>query len=161
MRRWARAAAAASLLAACGGGRAADPCGPPVYGGSATETVWFAMLDAAGRALVGDAKAPDVTVPSDGQTYPASGAAPQFSWSSPLASGDVYYLQIAVPDRACEVRVLTSLRSWQVDDASWAVFKISGGRALTLQITSAVFADGQIRSGPYRPAAPRLFRVTP
>lgn len=75
-------------------------------------------------------------------------------------TGAVYYLQITVPGSDCEIRVITTELEWQVDDESWATMKGASGD-ISVQITSAYMQETRISEGPYRPAAPRTFRVGP
>lgn len=73
----------AALFAGCG---ASNPCGEPHYGGNATDEAWRTMVDGERRVIADEAKASTVLQPTEGQEYPASGAAPTLRWSSPLAA---------------------------------------------------------------------------
>jgi len=66
-----------------------DECGEPQYAGGATDEAWKAILDAYDDAAVGSASAVTITAPLAAAKIPASGAAPTFAWTSPLAAGPV------------------------------------------------------------------------
>jgi hypothetical protein len=77
--------ALAPVVSLVGGCPADDPCAgaEPAYGGLGNDEVWLTLKDAQGRATTGG-DAASAVVPSDGQRFDGQGAAPTFSWQSPL-----------------------------------------------------------------------------
>lgn len=63
-----------------------DGCGSPSYGGAATDETFEAMVDAYGDAT-DTADKVTVTAPTADEAIAASGSAPTFAWTSPLALG--------------------------------------------------------------------------
>jgi hypothetical protein len=195
------AVAVALVLAAASCSNDDDPCGQPIYGGDATDEAWRTMVDGEDRAQVGDPNAPAFTLPTEGQVFASSAAAPRFTWTSPIAlgpkppsstrfasvhrsrrswldaisdllipkayahlppvTGDIYYLQIDVPGRECPYRVLTTNLDWQIDDQAWSLFRGAAGQTITVRMLSAYLTENRITEGPYAPAAPRTFSVSP
>lgn len=62
-----------------------DGCGDPQYVGSTSDEAFKAIVDAYADAAVGSASAVTITAPAADTKFPASGAAPTFAWTSPLA----------------------------------------------------------------------------
>jgi len=83
------------------------------------------------------------------------------AWAhEPPITGPLFYLHFTVPGRACEVRVLTTMTSYQVSTAAFDAFKAATG-PITLSITSAYVRENRITEGPYKPTAARTFTVAP
>ena len=76
----------ASLLlllgSACGKDEESQ-CGPPLYGGSATDEAWMTMVDAQKKGADAS-KAVTVMAPAEGEVHPANTPPPRISWTSPL-----------------------------------------------------------------------------
>ncbi len=71
------------LTSACGDDAPESKCGEPLYGGSATDEAWMAMVDAQQKPTDAS-RAVSLMSPEEGQTFSASAAPPLFSWTSPL-----------------------------------------------------------------------------
>lgn len=67
-------------------------------------------------------------------------------------SSDVYLVDILVPGRECPVSIVTTELSHAVDADSWAILQESAGAELTMQLTGAYLASGNITEGPFRAA---------
>lgn len=76
----------------------------------------------------------------------------------PPYTGDIYFVQVAVPGRQCPVELLTSELEWQLDAETWKTLGEAAGQDLTLQVTSAYLKDNQVTEGPFRLDPPRTFR---
>ncbi|XXF77717.1 hypothetical protein P2318_32410 [Myxococcaceae bacterium GXIMD 01537] len=76
----------------------------------------------------------------------------------PPFTGDLYWVQVTVPGRACPVELLTSEPEWQLDEAAWSAIGAARDTDLSLQVTSAYLLNNQVTEGPYQLAAPRHFR---
>lgn len=79
------AAVATALLlsSGCGKETSASDCGEPLYGGSATDEAWRAIVDARQKPLDAS-QAVTLTSPAEGETYAADAPPPHFTWTSPL-----------------------------------------------------------------------------
>lgn len=77
----------------------------------------------------------------------------------PPVTGDIYLVEIAVPERACPVAGLTTDLEWTLDEESWAVLKDAAGTDLSLTIVSAYLNENRVTEGPYGTPTPRVFRV--
>ncbi|MBX7115575.1 MAG: hypothetical protein K1X64_14695 [Myxococcaceae bacterium] len=82
--RWLSVGLAAVLLStpAC----TPTPCPEPFYAGTATDEVWVVLSDAKGRATLDDGQAIHLTHPMPEATISATGAKPDFTWSSSLSA---------------------------------------------------------------------------
>lgn len=82
--------ASAAIALACtddaGDNEFEDSCGAPFYAGTATDEAFQTIVDAYASAT-DDPQKVVVTVPSEAQVIAASGSAPTFTWTSPLALG--------------------------------------------------------------------------
>jgi hypothetical protein len=124
------------------------------------------MLDNLSRATV-SAESPAFTAPAEGPIMNSGDGPPLIAWSSPLAAkphlppvtGDVYFVEIAVPGRRCPVNLITTNLSWQLDATTWAELTAGGAKTLSVTLTSAYLETGLITDGPFRPDAPRTFKV--
>jgi len=78
----------------------------------------------------------------------------------PPISGDIYYVELAIPGRACPLTVLTTNLRYTLDADQWALVKAASG-PITMTITSAYLSENRITSdgGPFRPAAATTFEV--
>lgn len=76
----------------------------------------------------------------------------------PPVTGDVYWIRITVPGRACVVEGLTTSTSWDVRGDDWEAVKAATG-PVTIDITSAYLTENRITEGPYRPDAPRTITI--
>lgn len=74
----------ALTLIQCGseGGGEADV----IYQGTATDEAYVSFVDAEARITVNDAKAPSVTMPTEGQMYQPGDAPPPFRWTEGLSA---------------------------------------------------------------------------
>lgn len=77
----------------------------------------------------------------------------------PPVTGDVYLVEIAIPDRQCPVAAHTTDLEWQLSADDFAVLKEATGKDLTLNIISAYLTENRVSEGPYKPSAPTTFRV--
>jgi hypothetical protein len=77
----------------------------------------------------------------------------------PPFTGDIYWVQVTVPGRACPVELLTSRLEWPLDAATWDTLRGAVDQDLSVQVTSAYLAQNRLREGPYRLEAPRTLRV--
>ena len=76
----------------------------------------------------------------------------------PPYTGDIYWVRVTVPGRACPVDVLTSELEWQLDAATWSAIGEARNQDISIEVTSAYLELNVLREGPYRPEAPRVFR---
>jgi hypothetical protein len=76
----------------------------------------------------------------------------------PPYTGDIYWVRVTVPGRACPVEVLTSELEWQLDAATWSTLGEARNQDLSIEVTSAYLVNNQLTEGPYRPESPRVFR---
>lgn len=76
----------------------------------------------------------------------------------PPYTGDIYWVRVTVPGRACPVEVLTSELEWQLDAATWSTLGEARDQDLSIEVTSAYLVNNQLTEGPFRPESPRVFR---
>jgi hypothetical protein len=175
------------LLAACD---TTDPCGEPTYGGKASDEAWLTILDGERSVKLDDAKAAQVTVPTEGQVFYAAAGAPKITWTSPLqamrhqpsrslwatvrgwfiadawahlppVSGAIHRVEISIPGEQCPVRTLTTELEWTIEPAGWERLKAAEGKTLELIITSAYLRENAITEGPFRRTTLRKLKVGP
>jgi hypothetical protein len=77
----------------------------------------------------------------------------------PPFTGDIYWVQVTVPGRACPVEMLTSHLEWPLDAATWDTLRGAVDQDLSIQVTSAYLVQNRLREGPYRLATPRTVRM--
>jgi len=76
----------------------------------------------------------------------------------PPYTGDIYWVRVTVPGRACPVEVLTSELEWQLDAATWSTLGEARDQDLSIEVMSAYLVNNQVTEGPFRPESPRVFR---
>lgn len=161
-----------------------DPGPEPLYNGDANDEAWRAMADAKDRAVVDSMKSSAFTVPTEGQTLPASAPA-TFTWTTPLVAmgpgprphrggiglfstahahgtpvtGDIYWLFFTVPGLDEKITVLTTDGNWTPSDETWTQMKTAGVREIQVEIISAYLTENAVTDGPYKSAGVRRFKI--
>lgn len=76
----------------------------------------------------------------------------------PPVTGDVYWVRLTVPGRACAIEAITTDLEWSLDAGSWDA--VRSGSSVQIDLTSAYLNENRIHEGPYR-AAPRTVPISP
>lgn len=79
----------------------------------------------------------------------------------PPVTGDIYWVRIGVPGRACLVEGVTTELQWEVTGAAWEALGSATGQSITIDVTSAYLTENRIIEGPYRAAEPRTVTIVP
>lgn len=79
----------------------------------------------------------------------------------PPITGDVYFLELSLPDAACDVTVLTTNEQYTLDADTWETLKLRAGQPVTLTITSVYVMENRITDdgGPFRASQAITFEV--
>lgn len=78
----------------------------------------------------------------------------------PPVTGDVYWVRLTIPGRACAVEAMTTDLEWTVAGADWDAVKAAKGQTVQIDLTSAYLNENRITEGPYR-APSRSVTIAP